>query len=91
MAGQPSNRAHMARQPRRERPSRYRAPSWSWASTDTQIINKFVDRELPSIITVVDTHIDRLSSDPFSQVRGGWIRVRGALYPALLYASENYS
>ena len=73
------------------RPSRYRAPSWSWASVDTQIINKFVDRELLSVIAVTDSHIDHLSSDPFGQVTGGWIRVRGALHPALLYASDNYS
>ena len=72
-------------------PSRYRAPSWSWASVDTQIINKFVDCELISLITVTDSHMDYLSSDPFSQVTGGWIRVRGTLHPALLYPSDNYS
>jgi len=73
------------------RPSKYRAPSWSWASVDTQIINKFVDRELFSVIAVTDSHIDHLSSDPFSQVTGGWIRVRGTLHPALLYPSDNHS
>ena len=71
-------------------PTKYRAPSWSWASVDTQIINKFVDRELSPVITVTDCHIDHLPSNPF-QVAGGWIRVRGTLHPALLYASENYS
>ena len=73
------------------RPSRYRAPSWSWASVDTQTINKFVDRELFSVIAVTDSHIDHLSSDPFSQVADGWIRVRGTLHPALLYASDSYN
>ena len=72
-------------------PSRYRAPSWLWASVDTQIINKFVDRELSSVITATDSHIDHLTSDPFSQVTGGWISVLGTLHPALLYASDNYS
>ena len=74
-----------------QRPSRYRAPSWSWASVDTQIINKFVDCELFPLIAVTDSHIDHLSSDPFSQVTGGWIRVRGTLHPALLYPSDGYS
>lgn len=73
------------------RPSMYRAPSWSWASVDTQVINKFVERELFSVIAVTDSHIDHLTSDPFSQVTGGWIRVRGTLHPALLYPSDNYN
>ena len=72
------------------RPSKYRAPYWSWASVYTQIINKFVDRELFSVIAVTDNHIDHLSSDPFSQVTSGWIRVCVTSYPALLYASDNY-
>ncbi|CAF9911112.1 hypothetical protein IMSHALPRED_009928 [Imshaugia aleurites] len=72
------------------RPSKYRAPSWSWASVDTQVINQFVHRELFSAITVTDSHIDHLSSDPFSQVTGGWIRVLGTLHPALLYSSDTY-
>ena len=72
-------------------PSRYRAPSWSWASVDAQIINKFVDCELLSLIAVTDSHLERLGSDPFSQVTGGWIRVRGTLHPALLYPSDNYN
>ncbi len=72
-------------------PSRYRAPSWSWASVDGQIINKFVDCDLLSLIAVTDSHIERLWSDPFSQITGGWIRVRGTLHPALLYPSDNYN
>ena len=71
--------------------STYRAPSWSWASVDTQIINKFVDCELLSLIAVTDSHIEHLWSDPFSPVTGGWIHVRGTLHPALLYPSDNYS
>ena len=73
-----------------QEPSRYRAPSWSWASVDPPIINKFVDCELCPLIAVTDSHIDHLSSDPFSQVTGGWLRVRGTLHPALLYPSDDY-
>ena len=72
-------------------PSKYRAPSWSWASVDMPIINKFVDHELVAVIAVIDSSIDYLSSDPFGQITGGWIRVRGTLHAALLYPSDNYS
>ena len=72
-------------------PSRYRSPSWSWASVDTQVVYNFVDRELFPVIDVIDCHIDHLSSDPFSQVTGGWIRVCGTLHPALLYRSDGYT
>ena len=58
---------------------------------DGQIINKFVDCELLSLIAVTDSLIERLWSDLFSQVTGGWIRVRGTLHPALLYPSDLYS
>ena len=42
------------------RPSKYRAPSWSWASVETQMINRFVERELLSVIAVTDSQIDHL-------------------------------
>ena len=64
--------------------------SRSWASIDTQIVNKCVDRKILSLIAVTDSHIDHLSSDSFNQVTGGWIRVHGVLYPALLYVSDNH-
>ena len=71
------------------RPYKHCASSWSWASVNTQIINKFVVCKHLFIIAVVDRHVEHLASDLFSQVTGGWIRMRGALYQALLYASEN--
>ena len=72
-------------------PAQYRSPSWSWASVDTQVIYSFVHRELFPAIDVIDCHIDTLFSDPFGQVAGGWIRVRGTLHPALLYRSDRYT
>ena len=54
------------------------------------MIKRFVDRELFSVIAFTDSQIEHLWSDPVSQVTSAWIHVRGALYPALLYVSENY-
>lgn len=38
-----------------------------------------------------DSHIDHPSPNLFSQVTGGWIRVRGTVCPALLYPSDDRS
>ena len=56
-----------------------------------QVINNFIARELSSVITVLDSHVDLMSPDVFGQVTGGWIRVRGTLHPALLYPSDSYN
>ena len=50
----------------------------------------FLDCELLSVIAVTESHINDIPPDPFSQATGSWIRVRGYLYPALLYVADNH-
>ena len=63
---------------RHDRPTSYRAPSWSWAAVDGQIW--WVYSPLAEYLcSFSDAHIDVASDDPFGQVQGGYIRVRGSL------------
>ena len=61
----------------------YRAPSWSWASTNG-VVWCFVDAD-PSfdgfhpLAEILESHIDLVNSDKMGQVNGGFIRVQGQL------------
>lgn len=62
------------------RPKSYRAPSWSWAATEGNIIypsGAEANREL-AIVEDSDTSLASLDS-PFGEVRGGWVRLRAIL------------
>ena len=69
-------------QPRKFRPSTYRAPSWSWASVDGPI-SYFSDRYLTYwrdfSNSVVSSEVENSSPDEFGQVRSGSIRITGPL------------
>jgi hypothetical protein len=59
------------------RPTEYRAPSWSWASVDGPILMP-VDIDRGSMqVEIVEVEIEPLGNDPFEQLRGGFIRLRG--------------
>jgi hypothetical protein len=57
------------------RPNGYRAPSWSWASVDGEIINP---RNLSSeaYITVEDASVQLSTANKFGQVSGGFLQLR---------------
>jgi hypothetical protein len=61
----------------------YRAPSWSWASTDGELdfpaqpTSQTIESR--SSCTLRDYSIDLKTSDPFGQIAGGWIRLSGLL------------
>jgi hypothetical protein len=61
------------------RSSQYRAPSWSWASADSRI-SSFLCRVVPSqpiFATVLDISTELSGSDPYGQVKSGWLTIRG--------------
>ncbi|KAF4952768.1 hypothetical protein FGADI_6521 [Fusarium gaditjirri] len=60
------------------RPTKYRAPSWSWASIDGPV-TPGEPRIQDSLITVEDYHLDYWTSDETAAIRGGWLRLRGVL------------
>lgn len=75
--------------PRLERPPAYRAPSWSWAALDGEILfpeakssnlkrilhrNKFA-------LSDINIHIELAGSNPFGRVKSGAMTVSGRLKP----------
>lgn len=66
-------------------PSRYRAPSWSWASVNPQtdrglVAGRFYDKGI--LAEVVGAKIESLGQDTTGQVIGGYLRIRGPLCTA---------
>jgi hypothetical protein len=66
-----------------ERPSKYQAPSWSWASVNGRILTTHVwplkgDRV---VADVLDVSVELLSSDPTGPVKAGYVRLLGCLAP----------
>lgn len=67
----------------RQRPGSYRAPTWSWASVEGNISYAWhiLQTAYESDIVVVDSAVTtKVTTDPFSEVLGGRIRVRGRLF-----------
>ena len=63
------------------RPRPYRAPSWSWASLDVRVASNY--GEYDSIfITVLDAGVTPVGADPTGQIKDGFIRLNGRIYPA---------
>lgn len=63
------------------RPSKYRAPSWSWASIDGCVVPGNVNGqdEWNLVPTFLDASVDLLSEDTTGQVTGGRIVAQGPL------------
>lgn len=57
----------------------YRAPSWSWASVDGEIILGSDDDDIiwQTCLEILDTCIFPVATDPFGQLRDGHLQVRG--------------
>jgi hypothetical protein len=65
-------------------PSDYRAPSWSWASIDSECftpILEYREQEMQgtAISTVIDVQCVPATTDQFGQVRCGFVTLRGPL------------
>lgn len=75
-----------------KRPTKYRAPSWSWASIDGEISihREFMEGrkrgigEVIFILRILDINIDLVSSDPMGQAKGGSLEVMGLMKRCIL-------
>ncbi|KAH8600168.1 heterokaryon incompatibility protein-domain-containing protein [Bisporella sp. PMI_857] len=68
----------------------YRAPSWSWAALDGPIMWDWggLDRLHPGTgAVVVKTVVNLFERDPFGQVRGGSITIRGPVRAGVYFGS----
>jgi hypothetical protein len=66
-----------------ERPQRYQAPSWSWASINGPVIYAAETSELRPAIEIIDVTVDLASAvAPFGAVTSGSLTVKGRLRPA---------
>ena len=64
------------------RPQSYVAPSWSWASVIGHIGGAgavYYADERDISIMILETNVDLVSSSPFGQVKGGYIKLKGRL------------
>lgn len=73
----------------RYRPEEYRAPSWSWASVDGEVILSHTPSSTILDATaykaeVVEVHIDRDPHNLYGGVSGGHLRLRGFWVPVYL-------
>ncbi|KAL8851782.1 MAG: hypothetical protein Q9221_003296 [Calogaya cf. arnoldii] len=70
-----------------KRASRYRAPSWAWTSMDGR--NQFFyrmydsDEQYYPLAEVLHAHVDLATEDEFGLIEGGYLKVRGKLFPAV--------
>ena len=65
------------------RPRPYRAPSWSWASVDGEVLSYGV-RNNGIIITILDAVVTPVGADSTGQIKDGSIRLSGRILPAEL-------
>ena len=68
----------------------YRAPSWSWASMDVGVLFP-VKRGVTSLIAVISAGVTPVTSDATGQIRDGFIRVKGKIFPGLCLSPSNSS
>ena len=68
--------------PCNDRPSPYRAPTWSWANVDAPISflsDRYLTYWMNFSNSVIETRIELSSADEFGQVRNGIMRMTGPL------------
>lgn len=73
------------------RPRPLRAPTWSWASTDTAIafLAPVARMEKDKVaVDILEAHIEPLAGDVHGEILNGYIRVSCMLYPATLQYSK---
>lgn len=57
--------------------SEYRAPSWSWASTEGEVwFDDASQADRQDLMKILDVKIETVSADRTGQVRGGFVRVQ---------------
>lgn len=69
--------------------SSYRAPSWSWAAADGSVFSSGrVVYPTDFFIDIEDYHLDYVSEEVTGLLKGGWIRLWGALKPLRLTRTQ---
>jgi hypothetical protein len=73
--------------PQHPRPTLRRAPSWSWASVDSEIMYCAEDDwgDMTSNVRILECHCSPLSVDASGAVQRGYIRLQCELTPVKLY------
>ncbi|KAF8848133.1 HET-domain-containing protein, partial [Acephala macrosclerotiorum] len=56
-------------------PPLYRAPTWSWAAVDHELMMHETNSYCVALIDVLDAHIDLAGSNRYGQVKGGYIQM----------------
>jgi len=57
----------------------YVAPSWSWAACPSAGAAAYHSANMSVEVVIVDTNADTSSDDPYGQVSGGFLRIRGKI------------
>ena len=73
------NSFQMITRPVSRRPETYRAPSWSWASTDGEIYWRCNRNQGISLVEIVDVYTLPVTTDETGQVAGGRLTIVGDL------------
>jgi hypothetical protein len=71
-----------------DRASGYRAPTWSWASIDGEIRYTDYGEDVLLLVDVLDAEVTPQGKDDTGALSGGWVQIRGFLYPILLVYND---
>jgi hypothetical protein len=66
-------------------PPAYRAPTWSWASTDRQVVMNYVDTRNEMLFRVTDVVLQHATEDVTGCVMNGHLDLEGYLLPMILH------
>jgi hypothetical protein len=69
-------------EPRHLRDTLYRAPSWSWASTDSPLVARGISPTVKYLVKIVDVKVSTQGSDPFVNVIGGTLLLKCSFFGA---------
>ena len=72
------------------RPTKYRAPSWTWASMDGMVLYPVASRSSKdTCVEVIDISI-KYKTDPYGLVESGNLKLRGFLVKGMLHRSKEH-
>lgn len=64
-------------------PSKYRAPSWSWASIDGWFTNTGLKEEYKrkwtELANILDVHVELKGDNPYGEIKSAWVKIRAPL------------
>ena len=73
------------------RPTKYRAPSWTWASTDGEVVYPEQGQgSKETCLEVIEANMKYKGGDVFGQVEMGKLKVRGFMARGLLRRTHDY-